>query len=205
MYLHSVLQSITSEKRPLSAEDLYKLNEAVFNLPEEDVVVVKPGCGPAPVEESDPQSGAASGAKPSKVPPKPVPAPMVQGRRAWREGLKAGDYLDAKDADGNWYESRVMDTDASQRTLLVRYLAWSTRYDEVKHLEDDANNMAPPFTKLRNWRRGIKAGDQVEVPTFLRLFTCRCLRCPAVPRCVASQTRKQRKAGPAVRSGMRPL
>lgn len=38
MYLNSVLQGILSEKRPFSAEDLYKLNEAVFNLPEEDTV-----------------------------------------------------------------------------------------------------------------------------------------------------------------------
>mmetsp|Transcript_43196 Transcript_43196/g.92177 ORF Transcript_43196/g.92177 Transcript_43196/m.92177 type:complete len:211 (+) Transcript_43196:77-709(+) len=36
MYLTTVLQAIASEKKTLTAEDLYKLNEAIFNLPEED-------------------------------------------------------------------------------------------------------------------------------------------------------------------------
>lgn len=38
MYLDSVLQPILSEKRKLVAEDLYKVNEAIFNLPEEDTI-----------------------------------------------------------------------------------------------------------------------------------------------------------------------
>merc|ERR1719159_517964 len=37
MYVKTVLQSVGS-KRSYAAEDLYKLNEAVFNLPEEDVI-----------------------------------------------------------------------------------------------------------------------------------------------------------------------
>jgi len=36
MYLNSVLQSIGSESGSYGAEDLYRLNEAIFNLPEED-------------------------------------------------------------------------------------------------------------------------------------------------------------------------
>eukprot|EP00418_Pyrodinium_bahamense_P082502 CAMPEP_0179064564 /NCGR_PEP_ID=MMETSP0796-20121207/28012_1 /TAXON_ID=73915 /ORGANISM="Pyrodinium bahamense, Strain pbaha01" /LENGTH=203 /DNA_ID=CAMNT_0020761513 /DNA_START=112 /DNA_END=723 /DNA_ORIENTATION=+ len=38
MYLNTVLQSFASEKKKFGAEDLYKLNEAIFNLPEEDTI-----------------------------------------------------------------------------------------------------------------------------------------------------------------------
>mmetsp|Transcript_43287 Transcript_43287/g.94296 ORF Transcript_43287/g.94296 Transcript_43287/m.94296 type:complete len:178 (-) Transcript_43287:640-1173(-) len=38
MYLTSLLDKQLAKKKPLDAEDLYKLNEAVFNLPEEDAV-----------------------------------------------------------------------------------------------------------------------------------------------------------------------
>mmetsp|Transcript_5192 Transcript_5192/g.14673 ORF Transcript_5192/g.14673 Transcript_5192/m.14673 type:complete len:216 (-) Transcript_5192:119-766(-) len=38
MYLNTVLQSITSNNKTFLAEDLYKLNEAIFNLPEEDTI-----------------------------------------------------------------------------------------------------------------------------------------------------------------------
>jgi hypothetical protein len=38
MYLNTVLQSLESVRRKLVAEDLYKLNEAIFNLPEEDTI-----------------------------------------------------------------------------------------------------------------------------------------------------------------------
>jgi len=41
MYLNSVLAAILSEKRTFVAEDVYKLNEAVFNLPEDDTVDAK--------------------------------------------------------------------------------------------------------------------------------------------------------------------
>jgi len=38
MYLNSVLQSISQQNKVFAAEDLYKLNEAIFNLPEEDSI-----------------------------------------------------------------------------------------------------------------------------------------------------------------------
>jgi len=38
MYLNTVLQTFASEKKKFAAEDLYKLNEAIFNLPEEDTI-----------------------------------------------------------------------------------------------------------------------------------------------------------------------
>lgn len=38
MYLTSVLQSFGPEKKTFASEDLYKLNEAIFNLPEEDEI-----------------------------------------------------------------------------------------------------------------------------------------------------------------------
>ena len=39
---------------------------------------------------------------PSADEPPPLPRPPCQGRKAWREDLRAGDFLDAKDADGHW-------------------------------------------------------------------------------------------------------
>jgi len=41
MYLNSVLQSISQQNKVFAAEDLYKLNEAIFNLPEEDSIDTK--------------------------------------------------------------------------------------------------------------------------------------------------------------------
>jgi len=41
MYLNSVLDAITRKGSKFTAEDLYKLNEAIFNLPEVDVVTPK--------------------------------------------------------------------------------------------------------------------------------------------------------------------
>ena len=45
---------------------------------------------------------------PASDEPPPRPRPPTQGRKAWREGLRAGDFLDAKDADGNWYERSTL-------------------------------------------------------------------------------------------------
>ncbi|CAE8674748.1 unnamed protein product [Polarella glacialis] len=41
MYLITVLQTIADDSREYQAEDLYKLNEAIFNLPEEDTIDVE--------------------------------------------------------------------------------------------------------------------------------------------------------------------
>merc|ERR1719215_383170 len=38
MYLTTVLQTFASDRKRFTAEDLYKLNEGVFNLPEEDTI-----------------------------------------------------------------------------------------------------------------------------------------------------------------------
>lgn len=38
MYLNSVLDSIGTENGSFTAEDIYRLNEAIFNLPEEDTL-----------------------------------------------------------------------------------------------------------------------------------------------------------------------
>mmetsp|Transcript_87448 Transcript_87448/g.168351 ORF Transcript_87448/g.168351 Transcript_87448/m.168351 type:complete len:206 (+) Transcript_87448:69-686(+) len=38
MYLNTVLQIFQSNRKKFTAEDLYKLNEAIFNLPEEDTI-----------------------------------------------------------------------------------------------------------------------------------------------------------------------
>lgn len=38
MYLNTVLKIFVSDKRKFTSEDLYKLNEAIFNLPEDDTV-----------------------------------------------------------------------------------------------------------------------------------------------------------------------
>ncbi|KAH8055863.1 ubiquitin-protein transferase [Aureococcus anophagefferens] len=94
-----------------------------------------------------------------------APAPAVDEpawRRRWGAGLKAGDGVDARDSEGRWFDSVVVDVDGSR--VKVHFRGWSTRWDSWFDRDDEGfwANVEPRFALTEDWRRQLRVGDGVE-------------------------------------------
>ncbi|KAF1323627.1 Ubiquitin-specific protease, partial [Globisporangium splendens] len=76
----------------------------------------------------------------------------------WRDELKEGELVDARDTCKLWYEARVLR--ASAKRVLIHYCGWSSRYDEW--VERKSPRLAPLYTKVKQWRK-LRPSDKVEV------------------------------------------
>jgi hypothetical protein len=76
--------------------------------------------------------------------------------------LQVGDYLDAKDQEGNWYDSRVVAVNPLERKIKVHYMGWESRWDAWASLDAIDLSIAPLFSKVTNWR-DFRANDKVEM------------------------------------------
>jgi hypothetical protein len=74
--------------------------------------------------------------------------------------LQVGDYLDAKDHEGNWYDSRVVAVSSLVRKIKVHYMGWESRWDTWLSLDDVDLSIAPLFSKVANWR-DFRVNDKV--------------------------------------------
>lgn len=96
-----------------------------------------------------------------------------------REGLelesriKVGDFVDAQDTTGKWYEAIVRGI--TDDTITVHYVGWTSKWDsklrrrrkrsgvEIKGCLKNAGPPAPLFSHTSCWRDDLQVGDMVEV------------------------------------------
>ena len=80
-------------------------------------------------------------------------------RERWRARLKAGDVVDARDSEGRWFDSVVVEVDGSK--VKVHFRGWSSRWDTWVEKEDQSS-LQPLFARTEDWRR-LRVGDACEV------------------------------------------
>jgi ubiquitin carboxyl-terminal hydrolase 8 len=100
-----------------------------------------------------------------------VNAPWPRAGLELSERLQVGDYVDAQDVAGNWYEAVVREVKAD--TVTVHYIGWSSRWDarlrrrrQTKDLEGVNQKVEVPtplWSNTRRWREHICVGDIIEV------------------------------------------
>jgi hypothetical protein len=74
--------------------------------------------------------------------------------------LSIGDWIDAQDDTGKWYEARVCDI--NDAGIKVHYLGWASRWDTVV----SRGSLPPPqplWSCTSRWREAVKVGDVIEV------------------------------------------
>jgi ubiquitin carboxyl-terminal hydrolase 8 len=109
-----------------------------------------------------------------------IQSPWPRKHLELAQRLQVGDYVDAQDVAGQWYEAVVREID--QDTVLVHYSGWASRWDirgqrrnrSSEEEETDAP-LLPVGTELRikapvplwsqsgRWRERLQIGDTVEV------------------------------------------
>ncbi|KAH8074701.1 ubiquitinyl hydrolase [Aureococcus anophagefferens] len=87
-----------------------------------------------------------------------VPA-VFGSREAPRWGALAGDVVDARDSEGRWFDSVVVEVDGSK--VKVHFRGWSSRWDTWVEKEDQSS-LQPLFARTEDWRR-LRVGDACEV------------------------------------------
>jgi len=85
--------------------------------------------------------------------------------------VRVGDFVDAQDSNGTWYEAVVREV--SKNDIKVHFCGWSSKWDHViRRMIDDEDipsrnkRMNPPvplWTKTTRWRDLLCVGDLVEV------------------------------------------
>jgi len=85
------------------------------------------------------------------------------------ERIRVGDYVDAQDVAGKWYEAVVREVD--ETSVKVHYVGWASRWDaKIRRRQTDVvtpnNRVQPPaplWTRAERWRERLRVGDSVEV------------------------------------------
>lgn len=83
---------------------------------------------------------------------------MVQ--LAWLHELKPGDRLDALDENNNEWQEACVDK-ITRNKVRVRYLGHESAFSGMLPLDSDA--IAPPYSRVSDWRRVLKVGDLVQI------------------------------------------
>ena len=87
------------------------------------------------------------------------------------ERIQMGDFVDAQDTTGKWYEALVRDV--TDELVVVHYAGWATRWDiKLKRrrkeiiIPDDKpalNTVAPLWSHSTRWRDQVQVGQIVEI------------------------------------------
>ena len=72
--------------------------------------------------------------------------------------MAVGDVIDAKDSEGRWFDSRIVEVDRDR--VKVHYNGWSSRWDSWVDRKDES--IQPHLTHTDDWRR-LKVGDALEM------------------------------------------
>ncbi|KAG7349657.1 ubiquitin carboxyl-terminal hydrolase [Nitzschia inconspicua] len=84
--------------------------------------------------------------------------------------LQVGDFVDAQDIAGKWYEAIVREVD--ENTVSVHYFGWASRWNSklrrkrdsiVESVNPRLNPPAPLWTHSKRWRERLADGNVVEV------------------------------------------
>eukprot|EP00977_Amphora_coffeiformis_P001681 scaffold316_cov158-Amphora_coffeaeformis.AAC.5 len=101
-----------------------------------------------------------------------VHAPWPRQSFLLAERLKPGDFCDAQDIAGQWYEALVVgretiqDDDQTFEKVKVHYMGWASRWNASVPLIKGKSKLslpAPLWSRSTRWRENIKEGDEVEV------------------------------------------
>ncbi len=76
----------------------------------------------------------------------------------WRNNLSVGDVIDAKDSEGRWFDSRIVEVEGDR--VMVHYNGWSHRWNSWVDRKDES--IQPHLTHTDDWRR-LEVGDELEV------------------------------------------
>lgn len=118
-------------------------------------------CGVGRREDAVAAGGAGGAASQRSAPP--PPSPMGPSVPEWLGAVKTGDGCDARDSDGRWFESRVIEVRESD--VLVHFRAWDSRFDTW--LPKNAENISPPYTRVPQFRNFRRNDDiEVQIPSF---------------------------------------
>lgn len=60
-----------------------------------------------------------------------------------------------------WYESVVVGVGEEGSLMMVHFLGWDSKWDEV--IKMDSNRLAPLHEYTKDWRPAVIAGSKVEV------------------------------------------
>ena len=108
-------------------------------------------------------------------------APWPREKLELQHRVQVGDFVDAQDIAGKWYEAMVKEV--SETTVTVHYLGWASRWDTIlwksKRTSDSSDGkvvdekaqkisprlqpIAPLWTHCRRWREGLAKGALLEV------------------------------------------
>ncbi len=89
--------------------------------------------------------------------------------------VQVGDFVDAQDIAGKWYEAIVKEV--TESTVTVHYIGWASRWNTIllkskrtreecelsKKVNSRLQPIAPLWTHCRRWREGIANGTLLEV------------------------------------------
>lgn len=86
--------------------------------------------------------------------------------------IQVGDFVDAQDVAGKWYEAIVRKVDDD--TVTVHYMGWASRWDArikrrqshtapIEGIPNKVKAPVPLWTRTERWRERIRVGDIVEV------------------------------------------
>lgn len=81
-------------------------------------------------------------------------------KKEWRQNLKVGDVVDARDSEKNWFDAEI--TEAEQAKVKVHYRGWSPKWDAWVD-RDAEDELQPLFTMTENWRGTLEVGSAVEI------------------------------------------
>lgn len=82
-------------------------------------------------------------------------------KSTWREDMKVGDFLDARDhAEEIWYESKVVERNGS--TVKLHFLGWESKFDEKFDIAKEPARLMPLNTKVKFWR-DFRVNDDIEM------------------------------------------
>jgi hypothetical protein len=77
--------------------------------------------------------------------------------------LQPGDFIDAKDDHGTWYESVISAVDRDAHTVTIHFRGWAHKFDRILSISPESSTeIAPLFTQTENWRAGLRIGDRVD-------------------------------------------
>ena len=95
-----------------------------------------------------------------ETPLAPQQPPVEAGDVAqdWRDNLSVGDVIDAKDSEGRWFDSRIVEVDRDR--VKVHNNGWTSRWDYWCDRTDE--HIQPLFTHTDDWRR-LRVGDVLEI------------------------------------------
>jgi hypothetical protein len=73
--------------------------------------------------------------------PSPTDWPRYSHLESWKKDLRKGDFIDAKDHKGNWFEASVTDIDQTGK-VMVHFIGWGKEFDETILPDEKATRVA---------------------------------------------------------------